>query len=70
MSYEESYLLCDSVEKILEEANRDITLAAMIGSTDRVNVIRKTAEAVINEKFPNWEGAKSAEEMDGRVMGL
>ena len=54
MTYEEAYRRCKTAEELLEMANIDMAFAAVINS-DRISVIRKMAEKVLNEKFPDYE---------------
>lgn len=54
MTYEEAYRQCKTAEELLEMANTDMAFAAVINS-DRISVIRKMAENVLNEKFPDYE---------------
>lgn len=54
MTYEEAYRQCKTVEELLKMVNRDMAFAAVI-NRDRIPVIRKMAEKVLNEKFPEYE---------------
>ena len=51
MTYEESYRKCTTSEELQKEVNRDIATAIMIGSTDRLDNIKKIANKVAKEKF-------------------
>lgn len=54
MTYKESYLMLKSVEEIIKEANNDVIVANMMGSSnERVDRIMQSAEEAINEKFPD-----------------
>ena len=50
MTYKEYYLSLQSVEDIMTMANADMALACVI-NPDRIEIIRKSAEEAINEKF-------------------
>lgn len=52
MTYKESYLACDSEEEILEKVKHDVNIALLMGSNDRVKVIKQHAEEALAEKFP------------------
>ena len=54
MTYEEAYRQCKTAEELLKMANTDMAFAAVINS-DRIPVIRKMAEKVLNEKFPDYK---------------
>lgn len=65
MTYKESYLMCKSVEEIIKEANNDVIVANMMGSSnERVDRIRQSAEEAINEKFPDHIADISKKEDD------
>ena len=59
MTYEESYMQFDNVDDLLKEIGRDIEVALLI-NPDRIPVIKRMAEKVLNLKFKdadiNWEG--------------
>lgn len=50
MTYKEYYLSLKSAEDIMTMANADMALACVI-NPDRIEIIRKSAEEAINEKF-------------------
>lgn len=50
MTYKEYYLTLNSPEDIMEMANADLALACVINS-DRMKIIRQSAEEALREKF-------------------
>jgi hypothetical protein len=54
MTYEEAYRKCKTAEEIMKMANEDMALAAVL-NPDRIAVVRKMAEKVLNEKFPDYK---------------
>lgn len=50
MTYKESYLQLKSAEEIMKMANTDMAIAAMFNS-DRIKIIRDSADEAIKEKF-------------------
>ena len=50
MTYKEHYLTLNSPKDIMEMANADMAMALVI-NPDRVEIIRKSAEEAIKEKF-------------------
>ena len=50
MTYKEYYLSLQSAEDIMTMANADMALACVI-NPDRIEIIRKSAEEAIKEKF-------------------
>ena len=54
MAYEEAYRKCKTAEEIMKMANEDMALAAVL-NPDRIAVIRKMAEKVLNEKFSDYK---------------
>lgn len=54
MTYEEAYRECKTVEEIMKMANQDMALAAVL-NPDRIVAIRKIAEKVLSEKFPDYK---------------
>lgn len=50
MTYKEYYLTLNSPEDIMEMANADLALACVI-NPDRMEIIRRSAEEAIEEKF-------------------
>ena len=54
MTYEEAYRECKTAEEIMKMANEDMALAIVL-NPDRIAVIRKMAEKVLNEKFPDYK---------------
>lgn len=52
MTCRESYMMLETQQDILDEVERDIKIAIFMGNNpDRIEMIRSTAEKVINEKF-------------------
>lgn len=51
MTYKESYEKCNTVEELRQEVVSDMATAITIGNLDRLNVIKETAEEVVNAKF-------------------
>lgn len=50
MTYKESYMKCDNLEELQKEIQADRATAMTIGNTDRIDVIKKTAEEVCKIK--------------------
>lgn len=50
MTYKEYYLSLKTAEDIMTMANADMALACVI-NPDRIEIIRKSAEEAIKEKF-------------------
>ena len=50
MTYEESYMQCNSLEELEKEVRSDIVTAIMV-NPDRLDVIKRSAEKVANSKF-------------------
>jgi hypothetical protein len=50
MTYKEYYLTLNSPEDIMEMANADLALALVI-NPDRMEIIRRSAEEALKEKF-------------------
>lgn len=50
MTYKEYYLSLTTADDIMTMANADMALACVM-NPDRIEVIRKSAEEAINEKF-------------------
>lgn len=50
MTYEESYMKCNNLDELLEEVNSDVITAKLIGSNERLKVIKETAEKVARIK--------------------
>ena len=51
MTYKESYMQCKTEEELLAEAKKDIEIALLMGSHNRIKVIKRSAEEVIAERF-------------------
>ena len=51
MTYEESYRKCETLEELRNEVVSDISIAITIGNTDRIAIIKESAEKVANERF-------------------
>lgn len=51
MTYEESYRKCKTLEELRNEVSNDISTALVIGNTDRIKIIKESAEKIVNEKF-------------------
>lgn len=54
MTYEEAYRECKTAEELMRMANEDMAFAAVL-NPDRISVIRKMAEKVLNERFPDYK---------------
>ena len=50
MTYKEYYLTLNSPKDIMEMANADLALACVV-NPDRMNIIRRSAEEALREKF-------------------
>ena len=50
MTYEESYRKCETLEELEKMISEDIIIASMFNN-DRIQIIKKVAEKVANEKF-------------------
>ncbi len=50
MTYKESYMKCNTLEELEKEVRSDIVIALMV-NPDRLDVIKKSAEEVVNLKF-------------------
>ena len=55
MTYREAYMSCETLEDLEKMVQHDIFVANFMGSSDRLKVIKREAEAVANEKFGNSE---------------
>ena len=55
MTYREAYMSCQTLEDLEKMVNHDIFVAKVMGSLDRIVVIKREAEAVANEKFGGRE---------------
>lgn len=51
MTYKEAYMQCNTLEELEKAVKHDLFVAKFMGSSDRVQVIVKTAEEVANLKF-------------------
>lgn len=51
MTYKEAYMKCNSLAELEKAVNHDVFVAQMLGSKDRMKVIKETAEEVANLKF-------------------
>ena len=55
MTYKESYMKCNTLEELMEEVEHDIFVAQnVICNSDRIKVIKESAEEVMNLKFKQW----------------
>lgn len=54
MTYEESYMKCETLEELEKEIESDIKIAMFLNS-DRIPFIKKMGEKVANLKFNNKE---------------
>lgn len=54
MTYEESYMQCESIEELEKKVITDIKIAQWFNS-DRLPIIKKSAEKVANLKFKAGE---------------
>jgi len=50
MTYKESYMCNNTLEELLEEVEDDITIALLV-NPDRVEIIKKAAQEVIDLRF-------------------
>ena len=50
MTYEESYMRCNSLQELEKEVRSDIVTALFV-NPDRLDVIKRSAEKVANLKF-------------------
>lgn len=50
MTYKEHYLTLNSPEEIMQVANTDLAWARLL-NPDRIEIIHKSVEEAINEKF-------------------
>ena len=67
MTYKESYEQLDSLEAIIEKVKKDINIARFI-NPDRIEVIIKRAEEVINERYEDLT-ARELQEINKRIKG-
>lgn len=51
MTYEEKYRQQQTVESLIKEVKYDISIAKLLGSSDRIKAIIQTAEKVLNDTF-------------------
>ena len=51
MTYREAYMACKTLEDLEKMVQHDLVVANFMGSIDRIEVIKREAEAVANEKF-------------------
>ena len=65
MTYKESYQQLGSLEEIIEKVKKDINVARFI-NPDRIEVIIKRAEEVINERYEDLTN-KELEEINKRI---
>ena len=52
MTYKEYFMKCETIEELLKEVKEETTFAIVLNNPDRVKVIEKAMNEVINEK--NW----------------
>lgn len=57
MTYEESYMKCNTLEELEKEVEKDIKTAMWL-NPDRINVIKTACEKVANLKFKQEGGKK------------
>lgn len=50
-TYKESYMKCKTLEELEKEVNSDIAIAYVVGSLDRIDIIKRACEEVANLKF-------------------
>lgn len=55
MTYREAYMSCESLEDLEKMVQHDVFVANFMGSSDRIAIIKREAEAVANEKFGDSE---------------
>ena len=51
MTYEESYMKCETLEELEKEIKSDLAIAVMYGSEDRIKIIKEIGEKVANLRF-------------------
>ena len=67
MTYQESYEKFEDAESLIAEANSDIAIAIMIGSTGlRLNKIADAVKKVLDMKFPEFILDEDTEYILGR----
>lgn len=55
MTYREAYMKCNTLSELETMVKKDIVTAKLLGSSDRIKVIKTTAEEVANLKFKENE---------------
>ncbi len=55
MTYEESYMKCETLQELEKEINSDLFIAIICGSEDRIKKIKEIGEKVANLKFKDKE---------------
>ena len=55
MTYREAYMKCNTLSELETMVKKDIVTAKLLGSSDRIQVIKDTAEEVANLKFKENE---------------
>lgn len=55
MTYREAYMKCNNLSELETMVKKDIVAVKLLGSFDRIKVIKDTAEEVANLKFKEDE---------------
>ena len=55
MTYREAYMKCNTLSELETMVNKDIVAVKLLGSSDRIKVIKDMAEEVANLKFKENE---------------
>lgn len=55
MTYREAYMKCNTLSELETMVKKDIVAVKLLGSSDRIKVIKDTAEEVANLKFKENE---------------
>ena len=55
MTYREAYMKCNTLSELETMVKKDIVAVKLLGSSDRIKVIKDTAEEVSNLKFKENE---------------
>ena len=58
MTYREAYMKCNTLSELETMVKKDIVAVKLLGSSDRIKVIKDTAEEVANLKFKENEAVE------------
>lgn len=61
MTYREAYMKCNTLSELETMVKKDIVAVKLLGSSDRIKVIKDTADEVANLKFKENENEKYIE---------